>query len=156
MKSFTSWNRLAAAILGAAIVLCHVVAAQVTGDASQDNVAQAQIAFSHALPRLDGTHLRVTVVEIRYGPGESSPPHSHPCPVIGYVVEGALNMQVKGQPETTYKAGASFYEAPNAVHVISANASGKKPAKFIAYFICDHDTPLSIAPPKTPAPGGKP
>ena len=156
MTSFTSWSRLAAAVLCAAIVLCHVVAAQATGDASRDNAAQAPIAFSQALPRLDGSHLRVTIVEIRYGPGESSPPHSHPCPVIGYVVEGALHVQVKGQPETTYKAGASFYEAPNGIHLISANASDKKPAKFIAYFVCDHDTPLSIAPPETPASGGKP
>ena len=157
MTPFKSWTCPAGAILCATIALCHAIAAQVSSnDAPQDKIAQARIAFAHVLPRLDGGHLRVTVVEVRYGPGESSPPHSHPCPVIGYVVEGAVRTQVKGEPEATYKAGASFYEAPNGVHVISANASGKKPAKFIAYFVCDHDTPLSVAPPGTPATGGKP
>src|SRR5258706_7731111 len=77
--------------------------------------ANARVVSSHALPQLDGSHLKVTVVEVAYGPGGSSPPHSHPCPVIGYVVEGALRMQVKGEPEAIYKAGESFYEAPNGV-----------------------------------------
>ena len=157
MTPFKSWTCPAGVILCAAIALCHAVAAQVSSDASLDTTAeQARIAFAHALPRMDGSHLRVTIVEVRYGPGESSPPHSHPCPVIGYVIEGAVRTQVKGQPEATYKTGASFYEAPNGVHVISSNASDKKPAKFIAYFVCDHDTPLSVAPPGTPVTGGKP
>jgi quercetin dioxygenase-like cupin family protein len=130
------------------------VAAQVRSDASKDK--SAQTAFSHDLPRLDGSHLKVTVVEVRYDPGESSPPHSHLCPVIAHVIEGTIRTQVKGQPEAIYKAGESFYEAPNGVHVISANASGKRPAKFIAYFVCDHDTPLSVGPPEHPALGEKP
>lgn len=83
------------------------------------------------------------MVEVHYGPGESSPPHSHPCVVIGYVVEGALRTRVKGEPEAIYKPGETFYEAPNGVHVVSANASQTEPATFIAYFVCDHDTPLS-------------
>lgn len=157
MTPFKSRTRVAGAILSAAFVLCNAVAAQVSSDASRDKtVEQVQVPFSHALPRLDGGHLRVTIVEVRYGPGESSPPHSHPCPVIGYVIEGALRTQVKGHPEAIYKAGQSFYEAPDGIHVISTNASDKKPAKFIAYFVCDHDTPLSVAPPETPVSGGKP
>ena len=31
-------------------------------------------------------------------------------------------MQVKGEPEALYKAGQSFYEAPNGIHAVSANA----------------------------------
>ncbi len=53
-------------------------------------------------------------------------------------------MQVQGQSEMVYKAGQSFYEAPNGVHLVSANASTTEPAKFLAYLICDRDTPLSI------------
>src|ERR1700685_4293678 len=105
---------------------------------------RARVALSQALPKLNGDHLKATVVEVRYGPGESSPSHSHPCAVIGYVVEGALRTQVKGQAEAIYKAGERFYEAPNRVHLISANASDKKPTKFLAYFVCDHDTPLNV------------
>jgi quercetin dioxygenase-like cupin family protein len=69
-----------------------------------------------------------TVVEVHYGPGESSPQHSHPCPVIGYVVHGVYRSQIEGEPEEAYKAGDTFYEAPNGLHVLSANASKTEPA----------------------------
>ena len=100
-------------------------------------------AFTHALPALDGRNLTADIVEVDYGPGAASPAHSHPCPVIGYVLEGSVRTQVKGQAEAVYTAGQSFYEAPNGVHLVSANASSTKPAKLIAFFVCDHDAPLS-------------
>jgi quercetin dioxygenase-like cupin family protein len=103
--------------------------------------------FSHSLPQLDGSHLRAIVMEVNYAPGEADKPHSHPCTVIGYVAEGAIRFQVKGgAPEAVYKAGESFYEPPNGVHQVSANASAKDPAKLIAFFICDHDTKLTVPP----------
>jgi quercetin dioxygenase-like cupin family protein len=102
--------------------------------------------FSHSLPQMDGRRLRATLVEVNYEPGESDKPHSHPCPVIGYVARGAIRFQVKGGPETVYKAGESFYEPPNGVHQVSANASDKEPATLIAYFTCDHETPLTVPP----------
>lgn len=105
---------------------------------------RARIVISQPLSKLDGEHLKAVLVEVNYGPGEASSPHSHPCAVIGYVVAGALRTQVEGQPEKTYKAGESFYEAPNGVHLVSANASSTEPAKLVAYLICDHDAPLSI------------
>ena len=46
-----------------------------------------------------------------------------------------------------YRAGESFYEAPNSVHLVSANASDRDPVRFLAYFTCDHDAPLSEAVP---------
>ena len=104
---------------------------------------RARVAFFHALPKLDGNHLQATVVEVHYGPGESSSPHSHPCAVIGYVIGGTYRTQVKGEPEAIYKVGESFYEAPNGVHQVSANASQTESVDFIAYFVCDHDQPLS-------------
>jgi quercetin dioxygenase-like cupin family protein len=105
---------------------------------------RARVVLSTPLPALDGNHLKTTLVEVNYGPGEASPRHSHPCAVVGYVVEGALRMRVEGEPERTYQAGSSFYEAPNGVHAVSANASATVPAKFVAYFVCDRDTPLSV------------
>jgi quercetin dioxygenase-like cupin family protein len=106
---------------------------------------RARLAFSHALPRMDGSPLQVKLVEVRYGPGEASTPHSHPCPVIGYVLEGSVRMRVGGSPEVVYKPGDGFYEEPNGQHLVSANASSTEPARFLAYFTCDHDAPLSVA-----------
>jgi quercetin dioxygenase-like cupin family protein len=104
---------------------------------------RARVVFAQALPALDGAHLKATLVEVKYGRGEASAPHSHPCAVIGYVEEGSIRSQVQGQAVMTYQAGESFYEAPNGVHVVSANASATEPAKLLAYLICDHEGPLS-------------
>lgn len=108
--------------------------------------AQARIVASQSLPPLDGGQVIVKVVEITAAPGSSSAAHSHPCAVIGYIIEGAMRMQVKGFPEVTYQAGESFYEAPNGVHLVSANASATAPARFTATFVCDRETPLSGPP----------
>jgi quercetin dioxygenase-like cupin family protein len=145
----------------AVAVLCLVAAEtlgwdQVRSDTQRAaSTERARIVLTRALPKLDGDQLKATLVEVNYGPGESSEPHSHPCPVIGYVVAGALRTRVRGEKEAVYTAGESFYEAANGVHVVSANASQKEPAKLIAYFVCDHDAPLSVAAPEAARPGGK-
>jgi quercetin dioxygenase-like cupin family protein len=112
---------------------------------------RARIVISQVLPALYGDHLKAILLEVRYGPGEASTRHSHPCAVVGYVAEGSLRMQLQGQPERIYKSGQSFYEAPNRVHLVSANASATEPAKLLAYFICDRDTPLTM---DVPEPSG--
>ena len=108
--------------------------------------------FSHALEPMDGSHLKVTVVEVRYGPGESSKAHSHPCPVIGYILEGSYRTQVRGEKEAVYTAGQFFYEAANGAHVVSTNASTEKPVRFLAWFTCDKDGPLLKPVPDTARP----
>jgi len=141
-------------IAASTAVLARAVARQ-HADAPQAATDQPRAPFSHALPHLDGDHLKATVVEVTYAPGESDPPHSHPCPVMVYVIEGSYRSQVKGQPEAIYDPGESFYEPPNGVHQISANASDKLPAKFLAYFVCDRDTELTVPVPETKASEGK-
>jgi quercetin dioxygenase-like cupin family protein len=64
------------------------------------------------LPKLNGDRLQVRVVEVDYGLRESSPVHSHSCPVIVYVLAGTVKTQVEGEPEAIYKAGETFYEGP--------------------------------------------
>lgn len=117
---------------------------------------EVRAAFDQKLPAMDGTQLEAQGVEVSYAPGGSSKPHSHPCPVIGYVLEGTLRTQVKGSPEGIYKAGESFYEPPNGVHLVSANASQTEPLRFLAIFVCDHPTPLSVPAPSADADGGRP
>jgi quercetin dioxygenase-like cupin family protein len=138
------WVSLAATILYFALVANHAKPTENGGGGSSGKMERARVAFTHALPDLDGRHLKATVVEVNYGPGESSSPHRHPCAVIGYVLEGALRTQVQGEPEAVYRTGESFYEAANGVHQVSANASETDRARFIAYFVCDHDGPLSV------------
>jgi len=145
----------------AAALLCMVAAGILGWDQARSDMQHAEksergrIVLAEALPKMDGDHLKATLVEVDYGPGESSAPHSHPCPVIGYVVAGALRTRVRGENEVVYKPGESFYEPANGVHAVSANASQTEPAKLIAYFVCDHDAPLSVAAPAAAGPGGK-
>src|SRR5262245_11053770 len=112
--------------------------------AVQHRASRSRTAFSGKLPALDGQRLEATIVEVTYPPDGANPAHRHPCPVIGYVLEGAVRMQVKGQPERIFKPGETFSETPSDVHVVSANASQDAPARFLAYFVCDRETPLSV------------
>lgn len=155
MISSRKWTGLSAILL-TALVAGYGTVAKVHAKQSQAKHDHSRVAFSHALPSLNGDHLEATVVEVNYGPGESSPPHTHPCAVIGYIVQGTYRTQVKGEPEAVYKPGETFYEAPNGVHQVSANASTKDPLKFVAYFICDHQAPLSTDVPESKSPGEKP
>jgi quercetin dioxygenase-like cupin family protein len=113
---------------------------------SASSSTPSKMAYSHELPAMDGNHLRVFVSDIEVAPGESSPPHSHPCAVIGHVAAGAFRHKVKGEPEAIYGAGEDFYEAPNGVHEVFANVSSKDPARLIAIFVCDHETKLTVPP----------
>jgi quercetin dioxygenase-like cupin family protein len=151
MKAFKTCMRLVALFSGAMFVLLEVTPSYTSADATLGKTGRDRVVFSQPLPTLDGSHLKVTIVEVTYGAGESSPPHSHPCPVIGYVIDGVLRTQVKGENEHIYQAGESFYEAPNGIHQVSANASQTAPVKFLAYFVCDHEVPLSVAPPTSPS-----
>ena len=126
----------------AGVLGCHVrPSAASPGDAPPH--ARVRVALARALPALDGSHVKVTVVEVTYPPGGESRPHSHPCAVVGYVVEGALRSRVEGEAEAIYAAGETFFEPPNGTHAVSANASRERPARFTATFICDRDTALS-------------
>src|SRR5215472_3720942 len=135
----------AATISGAVLVAAYGALSKVSAGTSQAKHDHSGVVFLHPLPQLDGGHLAATLVEVNYAPGESSPPHTHPCPVICYILEGTYRTQVKGEPEAIYKAGESFYEAPNGVHAVSANASQSAPLRFIAFFTCDRQAPLSTA-----------
>jgi quercetin dioxygenase-like cupin family protein len=136
-------------MIGVAAMAAASTAALLASGVAQERASNSRTAFTGKLPALDGHRLEATLVEVTYRPGGANPTHRHPCPVIGYVLEGAVRMQVKGQPERVYKSGETFFEAPSDVHVVSANASQEVPARFLAYFVCDRSTPLSV--PVTPA-----
>lgn len=121
----------------------------VVASAGDDGPARPIAALR--LPPLDGERLRLEVVEVVYGAGESSPPHRHPCPVLVYVLEGDVRSQVDGQAPAVYRAGETYFEMPHDVHRVSANASDRLPARFLAIFVCDGDGPLSLPAPASAA-----
>src|SRR5262245_16543018 len=108
-------------LMNATSVLCLAAVLTLAAGPAQAQKTQAKTVFTGKLPALDGQHLTATVLEVTQPPGGSSTAHQHPCPVIGYVLEGAVRMQVKGQEEKVYRPGDTFSESPGDVHMVSAN-----------------------------------
>ena len=131
---------------GVAVAVCATAALMTAGSATilQDNTSRSKTAFTGKLPVLDGQHLTVTLLEVTYPPGGANAAHRHPCPVIGYVLAGAVRMRLKGREQQVFRAGDTFFESPADVHAVSANASQEEPARFLAYFLCDRETPLTL------------
>lgn len=81
-------------------------------------------------PVLENQEMRVLTLD--WAPGHESPPHRHNAHVFVYVLEGTIEMQVRGGPLTALSPGDTFYETPDDVHVVSRNASATEPAPHLA------------------------
>jgi quercetin dioxygenase-like cupin family protein len=89
-------------------------------------------------------HKNVTSVEVReinFDPGQETGRHFHPCPVLGYIVEGSAIMQVEGKPAQHLAAGDAFYE-PAGVVMRFDNASDEHPLRFICYYLLEGNQEL--------------
>ena len=86
----------------------------------------------------------VLVITVEYAPGASDPIHRHDAQAFVYVLEGSIEMQVKGGELVTLTPGQTFYEAPDDLHVVGRNASSTKPAKFIVVLIKDQGAPVLV------------
>lgn len=96
---------------------------------------------SYALPNVPGK--RVTIVRVFYGPGGFTRAHRHAGSVTAYVTKGEIRSQLGGGPVETFKVGQSFFEPPEATHLVSANASNTEPAELIAVFVADEGAQLT-------------
>ena len=126
--------------LSAAVALVSMAASP----SSNAPEAKITVVFDHVLPNVPGKSMRGVLVE--YGPGVSSPAHTHPRSAFIYatVLEGAIRSQVNDGPVTTYRAGQSWSENPGDHHLVSANASTTMSARLLAVFVVDtKDTVLT-------------
>lgn len=79
--------------------------------------------------------MEVLMITVTYLPGGASVPHRHDAQVFVYVLEGELTMQVRGSAPVTVRPGQTFYEGPDDVHLVSANASRSAPAKILVFMV---------------------
>ena len=95
--------------------------------------------FDHPLPSLPGKSLRGVPVE--YGPGGSSPSHTHAASafITATLIEGAVRSRINDGPEKVFHVGESFIEIPGDHPGISANASDVEPSRLLAVFVVDTD-----------------
>src|SRR5499426_2325449 len=82
------------------------------------------------------------IIEVSYPPGARDIVHRHDAHAFVYVLEGQIIMQLKGQSAVTLKAGQTFYEGPNDVHVVGRNASDTEPARFIVVLLKEKGAPI--------------
>jgi quercetin dioxygenase-like cupin family protein len=128
-----------------ALLVATLLFGSVLAEAPQSQNATVTLVYQHELPNVPGKSVKGVLVA--YGPGGSSPGHTHAKSAFIYatVLEGAIRSQVNDGPVTTYEAGQSFSELPGDRHNVSANASETKPAKLLAVFVVDtHETELTI------------
>lgn len=85
----------------------------------------------------------VLMITVEYLKGGASLPHRHNAQVFVYVLEGRVRMQVAGSAAVTLGPGETFYEGPEDVHTISANASRTKSARILVFIIKDKGAPVS-------------
>ena len=80
-------------------------------------------------------------------PGSGNPPHTHYGSEIGYVLEGHIRLEVKGQPTRDLGPGDSFMVPRGVVH--RSILIGSETAKLVSTWTVDKGKPLLV--PATPA-----
>jgi len=125
-------------ILPIVITAC-VLAAQFAPAAPQADFKEIMSKPLTDIPGKEGLVLMVT-----YPPGSADEIHRHDAHAFVYVLEGSVVMQLRGAEPVTLKAGDTFYEGPNDVHIVGRNASDSKPAKFVVVLVKKQGVPAFI------------
>jgi quercetin dioxygenase-like cupin family protein len=68
--------------------------------------------------------------------------HYHPGGEFGFVLEGAITVSTKSDPEATLRAGDSFYQPPGEWHVVGTTAEG---AKTVVFRVLKKGQPVVVA-----------
>ncbi len=124
-----------------AVIVCTLIVGTISVHSAiaGDENAKVTLVYEHTLPNVPGKSIKGVLVE--YGPGGSSPAHTHPKSAFIYatVLQGAIRSSVNDGPVVTYRTGQSFSEMPGDLHSVSENASKTEPAKLLAVFVVDTD-----------------
>src|SRR5678815_1318388 len=131
-KEGTMTTKLVALVLLAAPMLVAVPA----------EAADVKELFAIDLADYSGKEGRM--IEVSYPPGARDMVHRHDAHAFVYVLEGQIVMQLKGKPAVTLKAGQTFYEGPNDVHVVGRNASNTEPARFVVVLLKAKGAPILV------------
>jgi len=128
------------------ILIAAAIMPLATGQVSIALAQQTKVTplMAQPLPGFSGPEKEGSVSIVEFPPGTSSAAHRHNAHVFVYVLEGSIVMQVKGGQEVTLKAGETFYEKPDDIHVVSKNVSATAPAKILTFFVKDKGAPATV------------
>jgi quercetin dioxygenase-like cupin family protein len=96
--------------------------------------------FTKQLTEAPGKEIELITVD--YAPGALDASHRHDAHAVVYVLDGEIEMQVRGGTLCRLGPGQVFSESPEDVHTVSRNASKTKPAKFVVFFIKNEGAPI--------------
>ena len=83
--------------------------------------------------RLERYEVVLSRSAMRFFPGASTPVHSHPGIVLGYVLEGRMRFAIDGQSEQIVPAGGTFFEPLGAIHTTSGSASAGEATTILVF-----------------------
>jgi quercetin dioxygenase-like cupin family protein len=88
----------------------------------------------------------VMTVLIQFPPGDpGTPPHRHPGPAFGYVVEGEMRFELEGQPERVIRAGEAFWEpGGDVIHYQDGNNRTDSWVRFVVTMMCVPGKPMLV------------
>jgi len=121
------------------IIGAVLAAAAAAPSAQQPGFTRAQLQDQNL--SVPGRH--AVVARAEFIPGGQAGRHTHPGEELGYVVEGALELLVEGQPPKTVKAGEVFFVPAGVVHDGRNVGSGK--AVVLATYIVETGKPVATA-----------
>jgi quercetin dioxygenase-like cupin family protein len=107
---------------------------------AMNNMKQVSTLLTKQLPEAPGKEIEV--ITVNYAPGAVDAIHRHDAHAVVYVLEGEVEMQVRGGTLQRLGPGQVFYESPEDVHTVSRNVSKTKPAKFVVFFIKNEGAPI--------------
>ena len=111
-------------------------------DAWQTAVTVLQEAQPPFIP--EGAHAMTIVIE--YPPGDpGTPPHRHPGPAFGIVLEGEMRFELEGQAPRVVKAGEAFWEpGGDVIHYSDANNRSDVALRFLVTMMCVPGVPMLV------------
>ena len=127
----------------AALVLSLAVAPE--GPASAGGDQKVTKVLNAILQDMPGKEANIVLFEVR--PGWTTKRHFHPGHVFVYVIEGAIEIDVKGREPVRVEAGGAFHEIPDQP-MTAKNESSSEGARFVVFQVGKQGEPLMIAQPQ--------
>jgi quercetin dioxygenase-like cupin family protein len=121
------------------------VESMTAGQKPRSNAWQSAITVvQEAQPPLipAGAHAMTIVVE--FPPGDpGTPPHRHPGPAFGYVLDGEMVFELEGEPARVVRAGEAFWEpGGDVIHYQDGNNRDDIPVRFTVTMLCEPGKPM--------------
>jgi quercetin dioxygenase-like cupin family protein len=88
--------------------------------------------------------LEVMTATVEIPPDDpGTPPHRHPGPLFGYMLDGEMIFELEGEPERIIRAGEAFWEpGGDVIHYQSANNLADRWARFAVVMLCSPGQPM--------------